>query len=70
MQPCFSISSYTWQSQWGPDYHPSMYIGIACLSFSTILALGKFDSQCVDIINDVNDSHTLHVDSTEQATET
>ncbi|KAH9917542.1 MFS general substrate transporter [Fomitopsis serialis] len=32
------ISSYTWQSQWGPDYHPSMYIGIACLSFSTILA--------------------------------
>ncbi|KAI0734072.1 MFS general substrate transporter [Fomitopsis betulina] len=33
------ISSYTWQSQWGPDYHPSMYIGIACLSFSTILAL-------------------------------
>jgi len=32
------ISSYTWQSQWGPDYHPSMYIGIACLSFSTVLA--------------------------------
>ncbi|KZT69693.1 MFS general substrate transporter [Daedalea quercina L-15889] len=32
------ISSYTWQSQWGPDYHPSMYIGIACLSFSTLLA--------------------------------
>ncbi|KZT05457.1 MFS general substrate transporter [Laetiporus sulphureus 93-53] len=32
------ISSYTWQSQWGPDYHPSMYIGISTLTFSTILA--------------------------------
>ncbi|KAI0918954.1 hypothetical protein AcV5_002000 [Taiwanofungus camphoratus] len=32
------ISSYTWKTQWSPNYHPSMYIGIATLSFSTILA--------------------------------
>lgn len=33
------ISSYTWQSSWSPDYHQSMFIGIACLTASTILAL-------------------------------
>jgi len=33
------ISSYTWQSRWSPDYHQSMFIGIACLTASTILAL-------------------------------
>lgn len=53
MHSCFSISSYTWQSQWGPDYHPSMYIGIACLSFSTILAFGKFVLRCAHTTTDV-----------------
>ncbi|PCH36649.1 MFS general substrate transporter [Wolfiporia cocos MD-104 SS10] len=32
------ISSYTWRTQWSPSYHPSMFIGIAALSFSTVLA--------------------------------
>ncbi|CCM04646.1 uncharacterized protein FIBRA_06830 [Fibroporia radiculosa] len=32
------IASYTWQTQWSPDYHPSMYIGIAALAFATFLA--------------------------------
>ncbi|PCH36563.1 MFS general substrate transporter [Wolfiporia cocos MD-104 SS10] len=32
------ISSYTWQSQWGPDYHQSMYIGIGALAFATFLS--------------------------------
>ena len=35
------ISSYTWKSAWGPDYHPSMFIGIAALAFATCLAFGK-----------------------------
>ncbi|KAL6310523.1 MFS general substrate transporter [Sparassis latifolia] len=33
------ISSYSWRTQWSPDYHQSMYIGISMLSFSTVLAL-------------------------------
>ncbi|PCH36561.1 MFS general substrate transporter [Wolfiporia cocos MD-104 SS10] len=32
------IASYTWQSQWGPDYHQSMYIGIGALAFATFLS--------------------------------
>ncbi|PCH36647.1 MFS general substrate transporter [Wolfiporia cocos MD-104 SS10] len=32
------IASYTWQSQWGPDYRQSMYIGIAALAFATFLS--------------------------------
>ncbi|PCH35553.1 MFS general substrate transporter [Wolfiporia cocos MD-104 SS10] len=31
-------SSYTWQSQWGPDYHQSMYIGISALALATFLS--------------------------------
>ena len=33
-----SISSYTWKSAWGPDYHPSMFIGIGALTLATLLA--------------------------------
>nr|VWO95816.1 Uncharacterized protein [Ganoderma boninense] len=33
------ISSYTWKAAWGPDYHQSMYIGIAGLGLATVLAL-------------------------------
>ncbi|PIL33374.1 MFS general substrate transporter [Ganoderma sinense ZZ0214-1] len=32
------ISSYTWKAAWGPDYHQSMYIGIAGLGLATVLA--------------------------------
>ncbi|KAH9856028.1 MFS general substrate transporter [Lenzites betulinus] len=33
------ISSYVWKAQWGPDYHQSMYIGIAALAFATVLSI-------------------------------
>ncbi|EIM85079.1 MFS general substrate transporter [Stereum hirsutum FP-91666 SS1] len=33
------IGSFTWPSEWGPDYHNSMYIGIASLVFSSVLSL-------------------------------
>ncbi|KAI0759993.1 MFS general substrate transporter [Trametes elegans] len=32
------ISSFVWKEEWSPDYHPSMYIGIAALAFATALA--------------------------------
>ncbi|KAA1470620.1 MFS general substrate transporter [Dentipellis sp. KUC8613] len=32
------IGSFTWKAEWGPDYHQSMFIGIASLLFSTALA--------------------------------
>lgn len=32
------IGSYAWKAEWGPDYHPSMEIGIAALGFASILA--------------------------------
>ncbi|RPD53443.1 MFS general substrate transporter [Lentinus tigrinus ALCF2SS1-7] len=32
------ISSYVWKTQWAPDYHPSMFIGLAALAFATVLA--------------------------------
>ncbi|KAK7688861.1 hypothetical protein QCA50_007550 [Cerrena zonata] len=33
------IGSYAWKSTWGPDYHPSMFIGIGSLAFAWVLAL-------------------------------
>ncbi|KAL7277855.1 MFS general substrate transporter [Trametes coccinea BRFM310] len=33
------ISSYVWKAEWGPDYHQSMFIGIAALAFATVLAV-------------------------------
>ncbi|KAF7792694.1 hypothetical protein EIP86_003792 [Pleurotus ostreatoroseus] len=33
------IGSYAWKAEWGPDYHPSMIIGIASLSLSSVLAI-------------------------------
>ncbi|KAI0359688.1 MFS general substrate transporter [Trametes cingulata] len=33
------ISSYVWKAEWGPDYHQSMYIGIAALAFATALSV-------------------------------
>ncbi|CAL1711297.1 unnamed protein product [Somion occarium] len=33
------IGSYAWKAEWGPDYHPSMFIGIASLAFASFLAL-------------------------------
>lgn len=33
------IGSYAWKAQWGPNYHPSMIIGLASLAFSSVLAL-------------------------------
>ncbi|KAG5732000.1 hypothetical protein E4T56_gene18263 [Termitomyces sp. T112] len=32
------IGSYTWKTEWGPEYHQSMAISLAALVFSTILA--------------------------------
>ncbi|ETW74943.1 major facilitator superfamily [Heterobasidion irregulare TC 32-1] len=33
------IGSFTWKAEWGPEYRPSMLIGIAALTFSSLLAL-------------------------------
>ncbi|KAH9942232.1 MFS general substrate transporter [Epithele typhae] len=33
------IASFTWKSEWGPDYHPSMFIGLGALLLATALAL-------------------------------
>ncbi|KAH0583252.1 hypothetical protein H2248_011130 [Termitomyces sp. 'cryptogamus'] len=33
------IGSYTWKAEWGPQYHQSMIISLAALTFSTLLAL-------------------------------
>ncbi|TCD66551.1 hypothetical protein EIP91_001272 [Steccherinum ochraceum] len=32
------IGSYAWKSQWGPNYHPSMFIGIASFALASVLA--------------------------------
>ncbi|KAA1470621.1 MFS general substrate transporter [Dentipellis sp. KUC8613] len=32
------IGSFTWKAAWGPDYHPSMYIGIGGLALAISLA--------------------------------
>jgi len=32
------IGSYAWKIQWGPNYHQSMFIGIASVSLSIALA--------------------------------
>ncbi|KAI0308498.1 major facilitator superfamily domain-containing protein, partial [Amylostereum chailletii] len=34
------IGSFVWKAQWGPDYHPSMYIGIAMFGLTIMLAIG------------------------------
>ncbi|OJT01933.1 hypothetical protein TRAPUB_7577 [Trametes pubescens] len=36
------ISSFVWKSEWGPDYHQSMFIGIAALAFATALSIGPY----------------------------
>jgi len=33
------IASYSWQGTWGPEYHQSMFIGIASLALATVLAM-------------------------------
>ncbi|KAI0036163.1 MFS general substrate transporter [Vararia minispora EC-137] len=33
------IGSFTWKAQWGPDYHPSMWISLSSLLLSSALAL-------------------------------
>ncbi|KAK7688346.1 hypothetical protein QCA50_008718 [Cerrena zonata] len=33
------IGSFAWKAEWGPDYHPSMFIGIATLVFASFLGL-------------------------------
>ncbi|KAI0766995.1 MFS general substrate transporter [Fomes fomentarius] len=32
------IGSYVWKASWGPDYHPSMFIGIAAFVVATALS--------------------------------
>ncbi|KAJ3484032.1 hypothetical protein NLI96_g5908 [Meripilus lineatus] len=32
------MGSYVWKAEWGPDYRPSMYIGLASLVFSIVMA--------------------------------
>ena len=34
------IGTFVWRAEWGPSYHNSMYIGLACLVFSSFLAFG------------------------------
>lgn len=38
------MGSYVWKAEWGPDYRPSMYIGLASLVFSIVMAFGRFHS--------------------------
>ncbi|EJD08021.1 MFS general substrate transporter [Fomitiporia mediterranea MF3/22] len=38
------IGSYAWKAKWGPQYHQSMVIGIAALTFSSFLA---FVMRCI-----------------------
>ncbi|GBE81286.1 MFS general substrate transporter [Sparassis latifolia] len=33
------IASYTWEAQWSPNYHQSMYIGLSALVLSSALAV-------------------------------
>ncbi|KZV75903.1 MFS general substrate transporter [Peniophora sp. CONT] len=33
------IGSFTWKAEWGPDYHPSMWISLGSLLLSTVLGL-------------------------------
>ena len=40
----YRITSYTWKSAWGPNYHPSMFIGIAGIALATVLA---FTIRCI-----------------------
>lgn len=35
------VSSFTWKAQWGPQYHPSMFIGMAGIGLGALLATGK-----------------------------
>ncbi|RPD58876.1 MFS general substrate transporter [Lentinus tigrinus ALCF2SS1-7] len=32
------VSSFVWKADWGPNYHQSMFIGIAAIGFATFLA--------------------------------
>ncbi|OCB88656.1 MFS general substrate transporter [Sanghuangporus baumii] len=58
------IGSYAWKAKWGPQYHQSMSIGIASLSFSTLLALvmrcilkrmnKKLDEDADSVLKDAN----------------
>lgn len=34
------MGSYTWPSNWGPEYHQSMIIGLCALAFATALGFG------------------------------
>ena len=43
------IGSSAWKAEWGPNYHPSMFIGLASLAFSTVLAFGMSHSQVSDV---------------------
>ncbi|KAL5532047.1 hypothetical protein ACEPAF_5611 [Sanghuangporus sanghuang] len=38
------VGSYAWKAEWGPQYHPSMAIGIAACSFSSFMA---FIMRCI-----------------------
>ena len=33
------IGTFIWKEKWGPEYHPSMFISLAALLFSSLLAL-------------------------------
>ena len=48
------IGSFTWKAEWGPEYHPSMFISLAALICSSLLALGSsyvLSSSCICNIN-------------------
>ena len=55
------IGSFTWKEEWGPEYHPSMFISLAALAFSSLLALGSssvLSPSC--ICNIYSNKHGLH----------
>ena len=35
------IGSFTWKAEWGPDYHPSMWISLGALLLTSALGLGE-----------------------------
>ena len=35
------VGSYLWKASWGPQYHPSMLIGLAGATMSIVFAFGN-----------------------------
>jgi hypothetical protein len=72
-----SVGSFVWKSQWGPDYHNSMYIGTGALVIATGLGLCAFiipnsvlihigSNECVTVIRFMLIKENRKLDEDEQ----